>query len=294
MMKKSLLLGCSLAILIGCGEETTGAKHNPRSDSPTAHSNEITAIATELAKQSIATNNAPMDFSEALNSATSSLSKETVSYSENIDVDIDGNCGGSMGMKGKVFVAEDPDASTQMSADLKMSYNDFCVASFEYETTLDGNVDTEMTVYNDNKMDMSMDYDLSFESDDPAIPSGYITLSMDCSMDFGDLSSGNDAAFLAGCSISTSYVAPNGQTYSIKDLEVTSDADGVNMSGEFSGKEGTFDYTAEDLTLCDNGNIGSGTITLEDKDSGDTVEVEYISCDEYTVTEDGETTTHEQ
>ena len=291
MIKRSVLLGCSLALIIGCGEETTGAKHNPRSDSPTAHSNELSDIATELAKQSLASNSAPTDFSSVFPNTTASLAKAKVAATENINQSIKGDCGGSLAAKGKATYSEDPE-NLSFSMDMDMKLDDFCITSNSYESTMNGMIDYQISLDSDNKLEMSMDYDLSFESEDPAVPSGYITLLADCSMDFNDF--GNDAALLTACSITTSYVAPNGQTYSIKDLEVTNDANGIDMSGEFSGKEGTFDYTAEDLTLCANGNIGSGSITLEDKDSGDTIEVEYISCDEYTVTEDGETTTHEQ
>ena len=83
-------------------------------------------------------------------------------------------------------------------------------------------------------------------------------------------------------------------TYTTADVTVTGNASsGYDLNYTLTDDDGnayTVSFTG--LTLCDDGHIGSGSGTIDY--NGEQIDIEFISCDEFTVTHDGTTETFDQ
>lgn len=134
------------------------------------------------------------------------------------------------------------------------------------------------------------DLDYSFTSDDPALPPSMdLSQSMSCSFFSGAENFDPDL----DCTVTINYAGED-QDYVATDLIVS----GNNTSGydlsltvvDESNQE--FSASFSDLTVCANGNFGSGTGTIDYNNAS--IDVEYIDCDTMVISYRGNSETRDQ
>lgn len=91
------------------------------------------------------------------------------------------------------------------------------------------------------------------------------------------------------------FVGEDGRTYQLANVELDGDnASGFDIDARiYHSSHGYVDFTARGITICDNGNIGTGSIKISDS-SGEVMELTFSSCDQYTLTYNGVATIHPQ
>jgi hypothetical protein len=101
-----------------------------------------------------------------------------------------------------------------------------------------------------------------------------------------------DPTYNEDCTETEYLQASNGQIYQVEDSYVSgSDSNGWNTGGTFYDPTyGSVYFYASNIQYCANGNIQSGSITLSDE-SNNFLSVTFNSCDEMTITLDGNSTT---
>jgi len=91
------------------------------------------------------------------------------------------------------------------------------------------------------------------------------------------------------CTISSDFVAVNGETYRINDTSFTGNsATGYSISATvFDSELGSVSFTASSMLFnCENGYPSSGSLIMNDAQSNE-ITVTFDSCDAYTVTLNG-------
>ena len=286
-MYRSILALTLAVILSACGgsdsDDDASNTDNPGTDSGVTRGSvateaeDLSYIATQVSIRAVGAENSPPVFG-SVPSAPGALQKVTGPVAMEVtSTTIDGDCGGSA-----TIVSEDTssgDALFPLESEQEITYNNFCLSLGDGTSmTFNGSVDIELFIDEDYSF-FAFSYDLAFSSDNAFVGSGVIQASETCET-FGD------AAPI--CTSSSSYEYSDGNEYVLSDFEVSGDASsGYSFDGEVDGGDfDTFTISVSDITLCDNGNIGSGSITITEAEVG-TVSVSFPNCDEMIVTYDG-------
>lgn len=193
---------------------------------------------------------------------------------------ISGDCGGSASY---TLDGTYDDADTYpMTYDYDITYNNFCVSSGGYEFEFSGTLNMYGTWSSSSVGSFEYVYNTTYTSNMPDNASGSLTYSETCDYNDGDLTCSTGVYEGGSTTYHTSGVSVSGDATSGYDVSYSIvDSDGNTWSVEFT-----------DLTLCDSGNIGSGSGTVVY--NGDTITIEFISCSQFQVTYDGNTETYEQ
>lgn len=176
---------------------------------------------------------------------------------------IDGSCGGSATI----------DTATDGSNSW-IEYDNYCTGS----TVIDGRI-----VYS-----VSDDL-LVYEYQNVTVTHGDTTETINMEMRC-DLSNGYD------CTYSSNLDGSDGRTYRTTSSEVTGNSSsGYDVSARvYDPDHGYIDIQASGITVCDNGGIGSGTISVTDSSGDAVLTIEFSSCDSMTVTYNGNAQTYDQ
>jgi len=93
------------------------------------------------------------------------------------------------------------------------------------------------------------------------------------------------------CTFSSDFTGDNGTVYQSGSVSVSgNNTSGFNISGSVSDPDaGKIDFSANGITICTNGNIGSGTINITDSTGNIVITVSFPNCNEMIITFNGTT-----
>ena len=192
----------------------------------------------------------------------------------------EGNCGGQARYTSTTTTPDDSEQIYPILIDLEGSFDDYCISQSAQSVTYNGtlNFDYELT---QSRLTYSYDINVSYVSSVNSI-SGSYQASESCTQENQQLV----------CTVGSSYVSSDGDTYTLSDASLSGDSQsGYNYSGTLTDtNNNTYSIDARGITVCDNGNIGTGTIDI-DINGSDFAEVSFSDCDNFTVTYNGETST---
>ena len=91
------------------------------------------------------------------------------------------------------------------------------------------------------------------------------------------------------------YFAEGDIDYQLTDLVLSGDSSGYSVLARvYQENLGYIDVNGSDLTVCENGNIGTGTLSVRDSTNAVVLTVSFSSCSEMVVTFDGVAQTYQQ
>lgn len=194
---------------------------------------------------------------------------------------VEGTCGGTGSYT--YTVTSDDTNRYPLAMDYNWVLNDFCLDFKEgYQIVYNGTFAMDMYATDVENATYDYEFDFSYTTNFPGVQSGSLYYAESCTMTDGEMT------------CSTGMYESDTTTYHTSDVSVTGDAvSGYNISYTITDGDGnvcTVSFTG--LTLCENGNIGSGNGTVTMK--GQVINIEYISCDEFVVTYNGNTDTYNQ
>ncbi|WP_317931815.1 hypothetical protein [Halioxenophilus sp. WMMB6] len=193
-----------------------------------------------------------------------------------------GDCGGSSTTSGSV--SYDDVNGYPVTADLQVSLDSYCQTLDElYSITLDGSVAVVVDLESELAGSTEAEVDYSYSTDAPGLPpSGSFRQSASCTFSNGVDNIDDDL----DCTYTTYYQGTRGE-YEATDIVVTGNNDsGYDISATVVDAQGnSFDAMFSGLTVCANGNIGSGSGTINFNQGS--IDLEYISCDEMVITFQG-------
>lgn len=194
---------------------------------------------------------------------------------------VDGTCGGTATYSHTV-TSDDTDVYP-IAMDYDYVLSDYCLDFNEgYQIVYDGFFTMDMYATDGENATYDYEFDLSYTTNFPDHPSGSLYYAESCTMTNGDMQCSTGVYESENTTYHTSDVTVTGDTASGYNINYTiTDGDGNDCSVVFTG-----------LTLCDNGNIGSGsgTITMD----GDVIHIEFTNCNEFVVTYNGTSETYSQ
>lgn len=256
-------------------------------DSPVStRAQDLSFVASEVSVRAVAAENSPIIASTSVPS-NGGLQKSGEPISMSSTETVDGECGGSSTVV--VDAPENAENELPIESSFDITYNNFCIY-LDGTTSIVFNGSAEAEIVIDAEYSLfAYDYDLTYSSDNALVGSGVISASERCET-FG----GADA--LPICTSTSSFEYSDGNEYTLTDADISGDASmGYSFEGEvgIEGEdEGTFSISVDAITLCENGNIGSGSITITDDD--ETITVTFPNCDEMVITYDGVSDTFSQ
>jgi hypothetical protein len=191
-----------------------------------------------------------------------------------------GSCGGSMDYD--IEYVYDDENGYPYTVALDCVFDGYCQEFDGYQINFEGTVSLYSSHIDQDNWTSDMEYNLTCNSNIPSYPSGSYYFSESCTTIDGE-STCAIGAFESGA-----------DTYSTIDLLVSENDDtGIDLEYSMTDNNGnTYTVEFEDLTLCENGNIGSGggSITY----NGSDISIDYISCDQFMVSYNGVTETYSQ
>ena len=275
--KYSILGLAAAGLLSACGGSDSNKKNSDSGVDTFAENVSFTAL--EATKGAIGKEDAP-SLIGGLNLPQKSELPVTGTVEESVS--LPGSCGGSVNVDTVVSTNDMGAEAASYSVEANFVFNDFCVS-------LDGDSDAiyEGTAfYGYWETDTESTYEYSFDLDYTV--SGTVDYA-------GVINSGEHCSrALSGpmeCQLSSpTYEFEDSPNYALLGVEVSLDenssyminADIVNVDNVFH----SYSFSATGVATCENGNLGSGLFIIEVEDD-QTVEVEFISCDEYVVSYQG-------
>ncbi len=218
--------------------------------------------------------------------ATGSVPKDIVSEPETILEE--GACGGSMNGTCVRTYDDDPDVFFPVEVDCDYTLEGYCLNvdmnDDVYEVVYDGQYSAYMMCTDVSNCSSEYRYDFTYTSTIPPYNlSGSVHYAESCYLLDGTQECSVGIYESGTTTYHTSDVSVSGSASSGYDVSYTiNDSDGHVFYVEFT-----------DLTLCDNGKIGSGGGSIR-FDADELISVEFISCEEAVVTYDGITETVSQ
>ena len=194
---------------------------------------------------------------------------------------VTGDCGGSMDYT--YTIVYDDDDVFPATYDFDFEINDLCITNDEgYEFVYNGTLTMDGVLYTRYTGTLEYNIDALYTSDMPGYESGSADYSETCEISYststcsaGVYDGDTTTYHTSGISVSENASSGYDVSYTIVD------SDGNTWSVDFTG-----------LTLCDNGNIGSGSGTVVY--NGDLISIDFISCSQFQLTYDGNTETFAQ
>ena len=283
----SIVLGLSLVFtLSSCssgGDDDDGGNNNNQGNTSEAtvsdnNKKDVSIASAEGAKQAVTGSTLPTGISaeSELNEAlkdlainvleqVESLSKLPTGYSGTIT----GDCGGSANYNAVI--------NGQQVNRIEYDFNQYCSSSY----TLDGN----MTIYYTYSGNDISGYRIVYDNVTYSGPNYNETINMTITC---------NATY--SCTYSSSTTGSDGRTYTVSDSSVTgNNSSGYNVTATVTDPDhGTITITATNITICDNGNIGSGEIEVTDSTGAVVLSITFPNCSEMVVTYNGVATTYNQ
>ena len=196
-----------------------------------------------------------------------------------------GNCGGTFVTTHTVTRPEDPSVAYPWMIDTFGDYQDFCEKYGAANYTFDGYVSSSLTTRSENDAMLDIEYDLTVASKAFEYQQTRQRGRVNCILNAEGL---NDK----DCTESIDFIDGDDERYSLVDYAVSGDNDsGYDITGTFvDADDATYTFNAANLTLCDNGHFGTGTIDLQEGANA-IFSLEFISCSDYVYSLEGETET---
>lgn len=189
---------------------------------------------------------------------------------------VSGDCGGSAA----VDSTSNSDGSVVTGS---VVYSDYCVSDGTDSVIFNGTVDYRIETDSSGALTYyRFSYDnFRFTSNGDTQS---LTATVECTFSSSTVS----------CTTSSDFVGSDGRTYRTTDYTVSGDASsGYDVSARvYDPDHGYVEIAATNITVCANGNIGTGTITVTDSTGTNIMTVTFTSCSEYTVTYNGVTDTY--
>lgn len=289
-IKNALLLLTTSILLSACGGGSSGGGGGPDDEVV-----EIVEASAQITKQMISNNNSPDIPINPLGLKTSNPQKGSPTPFDalpfiNIDKLVEesdsgsepGPCGGTLTLNS--YFAIDDETLYPVIYDFDFIFDNYCVPLDEsYSVFYDGNMSYEF----ESTTELVGYYDISiavnYQTDYPLAQStGSINESLYCEWTNGieNLIESED------CQTLVSYSSDNGD-YEAEVVVIEGDNDsGYSIDAVIEDDEGNrYELSFTGLTVCENGNFGTGSGTISY--NGDTIGVEFISCDEVVITYQG-------
>ncbi len=283
----SIVLGLSLVFtLSSCsssGGDDDGGNNNNQGNTSEAtvsdnNKKDVSTASAEGAKQAVTGSTLPTGISaeSELNEALKDLAINVLEQVESLSNlptgysgTLTGDCGGNANYNAVI--------NGQQVNRIEYDFNQYCSSSY----TLDGN----MTIYYTYSGNDISSYRIVYDNLTYSGPSYNETINMTITC---------NASY--SCTYSSTTTGSDGRTYTVSDSSVTgNNSSGYNVSATVTDPDhGTITITATNITICDNGNIGSGEIEVTDSTGAVVLSITFPNCSEMVVTYDGVATTYNQ
>jgi len=199
----------------------------------------------------------------------------------------DGICGGSI--TSDYTITTDDETVFPFEVESETVFDNYCLPiDANGNIFYNGSIYVEMDFPSENQGSSYWRFDLSYTSNHPAVipSSGSWFEEVSCTFTDGINYSFDDE----DCTETLIFSDSNDEEYRTEDVVVSGDnQNGYDVDFEFIDEDGTaFSASFTDLTVCQNGNIGSGSGAIVINE--DELVIDFISCSEFTVTYNGETT----
>lgn len=161
--------------------------------------------------------------------------------------------------------------------------DNYCLISGEYEIVYNGGYTIYIDYPDVNNGDSETEFDISFTSNFPLYPSGTLRYTEICSIRDRVQTCSTGVYVSETTAYYTSEVSVSGDAESGYDANYTiTDSEGNTFYVEFTG-----------MKPCVNGNVGSGRGSVT-YNGDEVISIEFISCEEFTITYNGNTETYSQ
>ena len=282
----SIVLGLSLVFtLSSCssgGDDDDGGNNNQGNTSEATVSDnnkkDVSIASAEGAKQAVTGSTLPTGISaeSELNEALKDLAINVLEQVESLSNlptgysgTLTGDCGGNANYNAVI--------NGQQINRIEYDFNQYCSSRY----TLDGN----MTIYYTYSGNDISSYGIVYDNLTYSGPSYSETINMTitCNSSYS-------------CTYSSTTTGSDGRTYTVSDSSVTgNNSSGYNVTATVTDPDhGTITITATNITICDNGNIGSGEIEVTDSTGAVVLSITFPNCSEMVVTYNGVATTYNQ
>ncbi len=239
---------------------------------------EVSSASVEGTKQAILGDDLPLGI-DATNTTSETLKTITVDLIEQIEnaaalptgisSSIDGPCGGSADYTSAT--------SGGKISRIDINYRDYCSS----DMYLNGLV----KIYYSYSGDSISSYKIVY-SNVTITGNGYnetINMTIDCNASYS-------------CTYSSTTTGSDGRTYTVSGSTVTgNNSSGYNASATITDPDhGTITITATNITICENGNIGTGEIKVTDSTGNVVLSVTFPNCTQMVVVYKGTSATYNQ
>lgn len=296
---KSLFLLTSLSVLTACGGgsggTSTDGQGNSGGGSIDANSQEVAVASKETASQILMSESdisgiIPMDSlldMDALEETATSPKSQPDSYGGSSKAytvsesdSLEGDCGGSARWTSTATINDE--YIFPAAYDFDYVFDDFCMGSDGFQVFFNGSVEAYIEMTDSYTGTSTYSYDVSYTTNIPLYGSGSMTYFEICHTVDG---------------IKSCYPGvydSETTTYTTSDIVVSGDSSsGFNVSYTMKDTEGqTFSIEFTGLTLCTNGNIGTGNGTVTY--GSEIISIEFTNCDEFTISHDGNSSVYSQ
>ncbi len=302
-MFKQIALASTTAIAIslsacggGSGGSSSSNSNNGSAGEPTLDSSDLGAAATTLSKQIISREGNSGSFVPGFGKPSASTPQPqvanktafdaiSVSFTTSETTTTEGDCGGSVITD--FTITADDQTLYPYSGELDAQFIEYCERfDVNGEVVINGSISNEFNFPNANEGSISWHFDLAYVSNHPNLMlSGSYEEEVSCTYTDGvsfDLDSD---------SCTTSFVySEDDVTYRTESVIVTgNNSVGYDVDFEFADEDNTYDVSLTGITVCENGNLGSGMGTVSVND--ESITLDFISCDSVTITYNGESET---
>lgn len=182
---------------------------------------------------------------------------------------VDGGCGGKMTTNGSVNYSGDDSSPFPATLDYSLIFDDYC----EADSTVDGYVTINLNLQSATQGSYDMDMELA--GVDILGNTQSFKFRLNCTITNSNKS----------CTEEALHLSDSGDEMRLANFLVTGDeSSGFDVEGNFEIDGGnSYQLSAESLSRCENGYMGSGGLTLY-SGSDLVMTIEFINCDEFTYT----------
>lgn len=196
---------------------------------------------------------------------------------------IPGECGGS---STDTIMITSTNNSFPYEYNLDVTYNDSCFLFEGYEFIENGFKSFSMEQSDANNGSYILEYDVTYLSNAPGKESSTFMFLENCTLVNGTIA----------CSLDLSEQVASGTTYTLGEFSAAGDEIiGYDVTASVSDDQGRiYGIALSDLMECTNGSgsfiSGRGVVRVS---NGDTIDIEFLNCDEYMVTYRGVSRTYD-
>lgn len=280
---KTLIAISGAVLLTACGGDDS---QSSSSDSPSVPNQEL-AKATQLSDSALSTvklmilsDNAP-----AIPFGFPSPSTINKTYSMPTEVttqDFYGVCGGSASA---AITTTRPDTGGALGSGYPLDialdgvFLDYCFSVGNFSLIVNGQYDATYHYDSEGTGFYTLDYMLAYTSNFPYIAEeGEFDFSEECTLTAGQLA----------CTKTSSHEAEEGTSYTLYDVNLAGNPiEGYHFTGMLSdGSNENYSVNAQNIQVCDNGNMGTGLVEINENDDL-ILSASFSSCNDVTVIYNG-------